>query len=240
MTATVGEVILEAASKETEEEQAKVFINHHRLYGKDDALQLCLKYIFHKDFVFNLPEGTPPFKDQDLPDGLGDTNLRMESRRLYLFQKGNPTSDALKPERRETLFVQLLEGLARSDQKTLLLMKDKIQTNLKESVIRKLYPGLLPEEVKEAPKEEKEPAKKDTKKKAAKKKTKKKAKKAASKVEHTTTGSVLDDLGLSPEETTEIKREAKTKEQNEKTEEREEAETKEDESSQEAETTQES
>jgi len=142
MTITIGELILKAANASTEDEQIAVFQKHARDYGKDVPLLDALRILFDKSYKFHLPEGLPETKLVDLPDGCGDTNLRTEMRRMYIFfQKDVPQ------QRREVLFLQVFEGLASSDRKVLVMMKDQSLRSIKSTTINKIFPNLIQDPV---------------------------------------------------------------------------------------------
>ena len=63
-----------------------------------------------------LPDSPPPYRENDLVDL--DTMLYREARRLRIFFKGGGY-DNLRKERRESLFIQLLEDMHPSDSKLL-------------------------------------------------------------------------------------------------------------------------
>ena len=79
-------------------------------------LRQVLRLIYDEDIEFLLPDTPPPFKENGLVDL--DTMLYREARRLRIFFKGGGY-DNLKKERRETLFIQLLEDLHPADAKIL-------------------------------------------------------------------------------------------------------------------------
>mgnify|MGYP006260276749 FL=1 len=69
-----------------------------------------------------LPEGEVPYKKNDAPEETEHTKLDHEYRKLYLFFKGGAN---ISQTRRETLFIQLLEGLHQGEAEVLCLVKDK-------------------------------------------------------------------------------------------------------------------
>jgi hypothetical protein len=69
-----------------------------------------------------IPEGDVPFTPNDSPQGTDHTSLRREQRNLYHFVKGG--NDALNGIRRETMFIQMLEGLHPSEARVVILAKD--------------------------------------------------------------------------------------------------------------------
>ena len=74
------------------------------------ALRQVLKGAFDPNIEWLLPQGDVPFKRNEAPIGTDHTLLSQEAKRLYLFTKGGDNS--LSNTKRETLFIQLLEGLS--------------------------------------------------------------------------------------------------------------------------------
>ena len=89
----------------------------------DDALKSILIWNFDPTAISVLPEGHVPYKENEVPVGTDHTSLRRESKNLYHFVKGG--NDRLSAIRRETMFIQLLEGLHPSEAKIICLVKDK-------------------------------------------------------------------------------------------------------------------
>lgn len=96
-------------------------------YKDNGALKLLFKHAFDKDHKFVLPEGDPPFKEDDAPLGMSPSNFAMETKRFYVFCRKDLTAP-----KRESLFISLLEGLHPSEAKVLLAVK--------EQKLHKLYP----------------------------------------------------------------------------------------------------
>ena len=72
-----------------------------------------LRLTYHPNFqwyVEDMPENYIVPMDTRIP-GLGRTQLSTDLRKLYLFQKGNPTADKLTPRKRNELLLQMLETL---------------------------------------------------------------------------------------------------------------------------------
>ena len=91
-----------------------------------------------------VPEGPVPYKENEVPVGTDHTSLRREYKNLYHFIKGG--NDGLSSLRRETMFIQLLEGLHPNEAEIICLVKDKqLQTkyNIKEDVVKEAYPDIL-------------------------------------------------------------------------------------------------
>ena len=53
-------------------------------------LKTLLKYAYHKDVKFDLPEGDPPYKEMETPENMGHNRLPMEMRKFqYFFKESN-------------------------------------------------------------------------------------------------------------------------------------------------------
>jgi len=74
-----------------------------------DALKAILIWNFDETALSMVPEGDVPYEKNDVPIGTDHTSLRKEWKNLYHFIKGG--NDTLSPIRRETMFIQMLEGL---------------------------------------------------------------------------------------------------------------------------------
>ena len=104
------------------------------------GMRMILKGAFDPKIVWDLPEGTPPYIANEAPAGTEHTFLEVEAKRLYNFAKGG--NDQLNKIRKETLFIQMLEGLHASEAKVLIDVKNKS--------LNKTYKGLTSDMVKEA------------------------------------------------------------------------------------------
>jgi hypothetical protein len=94
--------------------------------------------------AFLLSNHHHPYKPCEFLDQEG--RLYAELRRLYLFiEGGNPSLTKVK---REYLFIQLLESIDKQDAELLVAVKDKKlpYKGLTASVVKKAFPGLLPED----------------------------------------------------------------------------------------------
>ena len=80
-----------------------------------------------------IPEGEVPYNPNEVPVGTDHTSLRREYKQLYHFVKGG--NDQLSSLRRESMFIQILEGLHPKEAEILVLIKDG-QLNKKYKVTR--------------------------------------------------------------------------------------------------------
>ena len=104
------------------------------------GMRMVLKGAFDPKIEWDLPPGTHPYIANEAPAGTEHTYLELEAKRLYNFAKGGNAS--LNKIRKETLFIQMLEGLHADEAKVLIDMKNK--------TLNKTYKGLTSEMVKEA------------------------------------------------------------------------------------------
>ena len=104
------------------------------------GMRMVLKGAFDPKIIWDLPPGTPPYIENEAPAGTEHTYLEIEAKRLYNFAKGG--NDTINKIRKETLFIQMLEGLHASEAKVLIDVKNKS--------LNKTYKGLTSDMVKEA------------------------------------------------------------------------------------------
>ena len=92
-------------------------------YKRDDVKALLI-WNFDKEIKSAIPEGEVPYKMNDSPiNAGGHTRLIHEWRTLYNYIRGG--NDQISQMKRETMFIQLLEGLHESEAELLMLVKDK-------------------------------------------------------------------------------------------------------------------
>ena len=94
---------------------------------RDDSLTAILIWQFDDSVQSAMPEGQVPYKPNEVPVGTDHTSLRREWKTLYHFIKGG--NDGLNNLRRETMFVQMLEGLHPQEAEIICLVKDKRLTD---------------------------------------------------------------------------------------------------------------
>ena len=105
-----------------------------------DALRHIIKSSFDPKIKWALPFGEVPFIPNEAPEGTEHNVLSYEARKLYHYiEGGNPQ---LSQNKREMMFVQLLEGLHPDEAEIVVAAKDK--------VLHQKYKGLSANVVKEA------------------------------------------------------------------------------------------
>ena len=128
--------ILEKVSKIKSKKEKVTFLKQN----DSDSLRMVIKSSFDPKMVWLLPEGEVPYEKNEAPEGTEHTNLHTEARKLYHYLEGGNAD--LTQNKRETMFVQLLEGLHETDAEVLVAAKDKI--------LHRKFKGLSDNVVKEA------------------------------------------------------------------------------------------
>ena len=105
-----------------------------------NGLRMVIKSSFDPKIRWLLPTGDVPFNRNDAPPGTEHTDLHMESRKMYHFVEGG--NNTITQNKRENLFIQMLEGLQENDADVLIAAKDKI--------LHRKFKGLSDNVVKEA------------------------------------------------------------------------------------------
>ena len=126
----------------TKVNNAKVKADKIAVLKKYDSapIRMILKGAFDPKIEWDLPPGIPPFIKNEVPEGTQHTWLDNECKRLYNFVKGGNYN--LNKIKKETLFIQILEGLHYKEAAVLI--------DVKNGTLNKTYKGLTSEVVKEA------------------------------------------------------------------------------------------
>ena len=111
---------------------------------RDDPLTAILIWNFDESVISAVPDGQVPYKENEVPVGTDHTSLRREWKTLYHFVRGG--NDKLNNLRRETMFVQLLEGLHPREAEIVCLVKDKRLTDvykITQQQVEEAYPDIV-------------------------------------------------------------------------------------------------
>lgn len=117
MQLLMNEVLQKVSNAKTKAQKIKLLNEYN-----SPALRALLIANFDESVISMLPDGDVPYKPNDAPEETEHTKLIQEYRKLYLFFKGGAN---ISQARRETLFIQLLEGLHSKEAEVLSLVKDK-------------------------------------------------------------------------------------------------------------------
>ena len=111
---------------------------------RDDSLTAILIWNFDERVQSAVPPGDVPYRRNEVPVGTDHTSLRREWKNLYYFIKGG--NDSLSNLRRETMFVQMLEGLHPDEADIICLVKDKNlrkKYKLTKELVSEAYPDIV-------------------------------------------------------------------------------------------------
>ena len=134
-TPLMSEVLDKVAKAKTKKQKIELLRQNNT-----DALRMVLKSSFDPRIEWDLPEGDVPYTPNEAPEGTEHNMLVHEARTLYHYIKGgNPK---LTQNRRENMFIQLLEGLHQSEAEIIVAAKDK--------GLHRKYKGLSANVVREA------------------------------------------------------------------------------------------
>ena len=121
------------------------------------ALQQLCQWAYNPTITSDLPEGRPPYIENDAPEGTEHMLLRTEGDKLWHFVKtqtnyGKVTKDKdkiykqanpnLQSTQKERMFIRLLEGLHKDEAELLINVKDKR--------LHQIYKGVSSEVIREA------------------------------------------------------------------------------------------
>ena len=139
MALSIPIIFEDIAKAKTTTELKKILQKHG-----SNPLKELLKYAFHPDIKFLLPEGAPPYKTVGSPDEYNPTYLYPNIRKLYLFVEGG--NEGLTTLRREQLFIQLLEELHPKEAEVVIQVKDKKlkYRGLTYKLVKETFPDLIP------------------------------------------------------------------------------------------------
>jgi hypothetical protein len=132
------EILDLAANQKTNEKKVEVLKEY-----KNDALKSLFIWNFDDSVISVLPPGEVPFKPNENPLGTDHSSLRREFKHFYNFVKGG--NDTLPTIRRESIFIQILEGLYPDEAEILCLVKDKKLTDkydISIDLVKESYPDI--------------------------------------------------------------------------------------------------
>ena len=131
--------ILELASKQRTKAKKVEILQEY----DNPALKSLFIWNFDDSIISLLPEGKVPYKPNEKPLGTDHSSLRREQRSLYNFVKGG--NDQLSTIRRETIFIQMLEGLHPKEADIVIAVKDKNLEDMYDvpfEVVEEAYPDI--------------------------------------------------------------------------------------------------
>ena len=132
--------IFERASKLKSKNERMDFLKKNSSGPLKDVIRIA----FDDAVVSVMPEGAPPYQKDDAPIGHSSSTLYKQYKQFKFFFKG-PAADGVKPLRRETMFIRLLESIHSSEAEMLVLAKDKKMkyTGITKKLCQDAFPGLI-------------------------------------------------------------------------------------------------
>ena len=135
----LSEVLRKVSNAKTKSEKVSLLRKHNSV-----ALRQLLIINFDDSLTCLLPEGDVPYTPNDAPVGTDHSRLEQEYRGLYRFFKGG--QDKLPALKRESMFVQLLEGLSEEEAELMVLVKDgrmnEKYKRLTKAVVSEAFPSI--------------------------------------------------------------------------------------------------
>ena len=131
------EVLQKVSNAKTKAQKVKLLEGYNT-----PALRAILIANFDESVISMLPDGEVPYKKNDAPEETEHTKLAHEYRKLYLFFKGGAN---ISQTRRETLFIQLLEGLQEDEADLFVLACNKnLQSKYRvtKAVVAEAFPQI--------------------------------------------------------------------------------------------------
>ena len=107
---------------------------------RNAAVSKVLRWLFDSNINSTLPEGETPFNKNDAPDSsLTETALRFEFKKFQYF-----VTEQIPVARRETMWIEMLEGMHPKEAQMIDLIKDKKNPfpNLTKEIASEAFPEI--------------------------------------------------------------------------------------------------
>ena len=135
----LSEILRKVSNAKTKAEKVKILRDNNTT-----ALRQILIINFDESIVSLMPEGEVPYTPNDAPVGTDHTRLESEYRGLFRFFRGG--DPRLPRAKRESMFIQLLEGLSAEEAELLCVCKDgdlnKKYKRITKAVITEAFPQI--------------------------------------------------------------------------------------------------
>lgn len=137
---SISEIINQTTELKNNTEKREFLQKHDNF-----ALRTVIKYIYDDTVKFLIPNTPPPWTPNQYEDE-AKSLLYTEARRLKIFIAGGGY-DALKPMKREQLFISLLEDVDNDDAKLLAnhMITKKPVKGISKKLIKEAFPNLIEE-----------------------------------------------------------------------------------------------
>ena len=133
----VFQIIQDVAKQKTKAKKIEVLRANDIMPLRD-----VLQGTFDEAIQWNLPEGTPPFKESE--DDSHPTTLLKEHLKFKYFVKGLQESSRLPAVKREKMFIDMLESVHPGDAQILIdMINKKAPKGITKSVVKEAFPDLI-------------------------------------------------------------------------------------------------
>jgi hypothetical protein len=130
-------------------EQAENKKDRMKVIGDNLSKTLCevLELTFNPKYewlIDDVPDNYAPAWDNK--NGFARCQLSTELRKLYMFQKGNPTAEAMTARKRNELLILMLESLEPREAEVVMgiFKKDQGVPGLTYKFVKEAFPDMLP------------------------------------------------------------------------------------------------
>lgn len=134
----ISEIIQRVSNAKTRDEKIEILRHYDCL-----ALRAVLIWNFDERVKCVFPEGDVPYTPNDAPEDTEHTRLIQEWKKFNYFVEGVTDLPQIK---RENLFVQMLEGLHKSEAEIVCLIKDKQlhkRYKITKVVVQEAFPDIV-------------------------------------------------------------------------------------------------
>ena len=135
----VSEIFQKVSNAKTKKEKIALLKKY-----STPAVRALLIWNYDESVISMVPSGEVPYRKNDSPPGTDHTMLFHEYKKLYHYVKGG--NDGLNGLRRESMFVQMLEGLHPREADLVCLVKDKELTKKYKvtlEMVKEAYPDIV-------------------------------------------------------------------------------------------------
>jgi hypothetical protein len=131
--------VLKNASKLKTKKERVAYLKEH----DTPALRDIIRINYDADIVSLLPEGSPPFRKDDAPDGHEYQTLHKAHKGFAYYFKGPYTK--MNQMKRESMFVNMLESLHGDEAELVVAAKDKSMNykGITKLLCKEVWPNLI-------------------------------------------------------------------------------------------------
>tara|TARA_B100001250_G_scaffold81759_1_gene67458 strand:+ start:57 stop:521 length:465 start_codon:yes stop_codon:yes gene_type:complete len=137
-TLLLSEVLRKVSNAKTKDEKIKILRDNNSA-----ALRALLIWNFDDSIKSAIPDGDVPYTPNDAPAGTDHSRLSHEYRGFYRFCRGG--DNRLSDMKRESMFIQLLEGLHKDEAELVCLVKDGNLNKGYKRITKAVVSGAFPQ-----------------------------------------------------------------------------------------------